>query len=67
MDRKDETVDMSPEAVEQRLRDLSDLYELGMALRNARYLGTVEEVRRQEQDVAGPHRVESELRNNRQT
>ena len=32
-------VDMSPEAIDQRLRDVSDLLELCLSLRKARILG----------------------------
>lgn len=39
-------VDMSPDAIDRRLRDTAQLYALGMALREARLLGPVEEVRR---------------------
>ncbi|HPM79447.1 MAG TPA: hypothetical protein PLF81_02045 [Candidatus Anammoximicrobium sp.] len=39
-------VDMSPEAVDQRLRDVAQLYRLGVALRDAELLGLVEETRR---------------------
>jgi hypothetical protein len=38
-------VDMSPTAVGQRLRDVAQLYRLGVSLRNARVLGGVEELR----------------------
>ena len=38
-------VDMSPAAVGQRLRDVAQLYRLGVSLRNARVLGGVEELR----------------------
>lgn len=38
------TVDMSSEAIDQRLRELGQLYELGMELRSARRVGTLEEV-----------------------
>lgn len=42
-------VDMSPEEIDRRLRNLSQLYKLGMAIRKARLkpLGTVEESRRE--------------------
>ena len=32
-------VDMSPEAIDQRLRDLGQLYKLGMSLRDSKPLG----------------------------
>jgi len=32
-------VDMSPEAIDRRLRELGQLYKLGMAIRQAKYLG----------------------------
>jgi hypothetical protein len=35
--------DMSPEALDRRLRDVGQLYKLGIALREARPLGKVEE------------------------
>ena len=38
-------VDMSPEAIHQRLRDVASLYYLGMTLKSAKRLGTVAEVR----------------------
>lgn len=34
-------VDMSPEAIDRRLRDLGQLYRVGRELANARYLGKV--------------------------
>ena len=34
--------DMSPEAIDQRLRDLSQIYKLGMSLRDAKWLGPIE-------------------------
>ena len=40
-------VDMSPEAIDRRLRDVGQLYQLGLSLREAKYLGTVEELRDQ--------------------
>ena len=39
-------VDMSPDAVDQRLRDVAQLYKLGVSLRDAELLGSVEEMRR---------------------
>ena len=41
-------VDMSPEAIDQRLRDVSDLTQLCLSLANAKRLGTVKEVRERE-------------------
>lgn len=43
--RRTKTVDMSPDAVDQRLRDLTQLYKLGISVRDAKYLGTVEELK----------------------
>jgi hypothetical protein len=34
-------VDMSPEAIDQRLRELGQLYELGKTFRDVRFLGPV--------------------------
>ena len=48
-------VDMSPEAIHQRLRDVASLYYLGMTLPSAKRLGTVAEVRERD-------RVEEEAR-----
>lgn len=39
-------VDMSPQAVDQRLRDVAQLYRLGVSLQNAKVLGSVEDMRR---------------------
>ena len=54
-------VDMSPKAIEQRLRDVAELYQLGMALRRARFLGKTVELRKNRRpdgqpmvDDAGP-------------
>ena len=33
--------DMSPAAIERRLRELSQIYKLGMSLRGAKWLGPV--------------------------
>lgn len=33
--------DMSPEAIDRRLRELSQIYKLGMSLRGAKWLGPV--------------------------
>lgn len=38
-------VDMSSEAIDLRLREVSDLHELCMSLKSAKRLGTVAEVR----------------------
>ncbi|MEK6261353.1 MAG: hypothetical protein AABP62_22360 [Planctomycetota bacterium] len=35
--------DMSPEAIDQRLRDLGQIYKLAMSLRDAKCLGPVSE------------------------
>ena len=39
---------MSPEAIDQRLRDVSDLTQLCLSLGTAKRLGTVKEVRERE-------------------
>jgi hypothetical protein len=36
---------MSPEAIDSRLRDLAQLYKLGIAIQDARRLGKVNEIR----------------------
>ncbi|MCK4765449.1 MAG: hypothetical protein KAW12_24820 [Candidatus Aminicenantes bacterium] len=38
-------VEMSPEAIDRRLRELAQLYKLGIAIRDARRLGKVNEIR----------------------
>ena len=48
-------VDMSPEAIDQRLRDVASLYQLGILLPTAKRLGTVAEVRERD-------RLEAEAR-----
>ncbi len=35
---------MSPEAIDRRLRELGQLYELGIEIRTARWLGTLKEI-----------------------
>ncbi len=46
---------MSPEAIDGRLREVSDLYQLCLSLMSAKRLGTVAEVRERE-------RLEAEAR-----
>jgi hypothetical protein len=43
--RERRVVDMSPEAIDRRLRTLSDLHRLGMSLRTVRWLGKVHDLR----------------------
>jgi hypothetical protein len=45
-------VDMSPEALDRRLRELSQLHRFGKALEGARRLGTVAEVEARRTGVA---------------
>ena len=40
-------VDMSAEAIDQRLRDLAQLYKLGMSLRDVKLVGKAADVRRE--------------------
>jgi len=40
-------VDMSPEAIDRRMRELAQLYRLGMRIRSARRLGKVRDLRRE--------------------
>jgi hypothetical protein len=37
--KRTETPDMSPAAIDQRLRDVSQLFKLGMSIQSARKLG----------------------------
>jgi hypothetical protein len=48
MDDSPIDVDMSPEAIDQRLRELGQLYRLGMSLRKARLLGPLQEVQQRQ-------------------
>ena len=43
-ERATRAVDMSSEAIDRRLRELSQLYELGLEIRGAHWLGTLEEI-----------------------
>ena len=40
-------VDMSPKAIDQRLRDLAQLYKLGMSLRDVKLVGKAADLRRE--------------------
>lgn len=42
--RRTRRVDMSPEAIDRRMRDLAQLYKLGIAIQEARRLGRVEDL-----------------------
>lgn len=42
--------DMSQEAVDQRLRDVSELFQLGMSLQKATYLGKANDILRLKSD-----------------
>ena len=47
-------VDMSPEAIDRRLRELGQLYELGMSLQKAKKIGKVGETPRPEKSKETP-------------
>jgi hypothetical protein len=47
--------DMSPSAVDRRLRDLAQLYKLGMSIMRAKYVGPVEQTPKSEKDVHSPN------------
>lgn len=57
-------VDMSPEAIDQRLRDLGQLYKLGLSFRDVRYIGRSEDLKAQRlakaAEAAGPEQVRHE-------
>ncbi len=40
-------VDMSPEAIDQRLRDVSQLYKLGMSIKGAKRVGKAKDLKNQ--------------------
>jgi hypothetical protein len=44
--------DMSPEAIDRRLRELGQLYKLGMAIQKAKYIGKARDFIQQENGVA---------------
>ena len=43
IDKKLYTFDMSPEAIDRRLRELGQLYKLGMAIQEAKHIGKVKD------------------------
>jgi len=54
-------VDMSAEAIDRRLRDLAQLYKLGMSLRDVTLVGKAADVRR-EAGGDGPRTAQSARR-----
>jgi len=52
---------MSPEALDLRVRELAQLYKLGVALRDAQLLGSVEELRVTAEGGAGARGQDSLL------
>ena len=40
--------DMSPEAIDRRLKDLAQFYKLGMAIKQAKRIGKVKDIRKEE-------------------
>ena len=55
-DQKAYKFDMSPEAIDRRLRELGQLYKLGMAIQQAQYIGKVKDFMKQENvpEALGP-------------
>lgn len=47
-DKKLSKLDMSPEAIDRRLRELGQLYKLGMAIQKAKYAGKARDFIQQE-------------------
>lgn len=47
-DKKQYQFDMSPEAIDRRLRELGQLFKLGMAIQKAKYIGKVRDFGQQE-------------------
>ena len=45
------TVDMSPEAIDRRLRELAGLYRIGMSLQGARRLGKLRDLEPRKENV----------------
>jgi hypothetical protein len=61
--RRARDVDMSPEAIDRRLRELGQLHKLWMSLREARSIGRAEDLKAQSKkapkpDAEGPSRHE---------
>jgi len=50
---RDYKFDMSPEAIDRRLRDLGQLYKLGMAIREAKHIGKVKDFIRKQSKISG--------------
>ncbi len=42
-DKKQYQIDMSPEAIDRRLRELGQLYKLGMEIQKAKHIGKVKD------------------------
>ncbi len=50
LDQKFYRFDMSPEAIDHRLRELGQLYKLGMVIQQAKHLGKVKDILKQENE-----------------
>ncbi len=55
------SVDMSPEAIDQRLRDVSELTYLCLTLASAKRLGTVKEIRDRESAAINEQQLKENL------
>jgi hypothetical protein len=53
---------MSPEAIDRRLRELGQLYELGIQISSARWLGALKDIERSSEKSAGMPISEAEKR-----
>jgi len=51
IDNKKYKFDMSPEAIDRRLRELGELYKLGIAIREAKHIGKVKDIVRVEDKI----------------
>ena len=47
--------DMSSAAIDQRLRDVAQLYKLGMSIQRAKHIGPVEKIDKAERDCHSPN------------
>ncbi len=53
--RRTSECDMSPSAIDRRLRDLAQLYKLGMSIMRAKYVGPVEQSPTSRKDDHSPN------------
>ncbi len=62
MRRNSRGVDMSPEAIDRRLRDLSQLYDFARQVKGARWLGEVKDVEERRSSTRNPSTLDPVFR-----